>query len=156
MSEGTRRQGARLQAIRSFHNEIRKLAAVSGGDEQCDVGWFKLSQIANIDQTPLPFSFTSGDTYTDTREKSVDLCRSFRYGQASMHCSSDAVCWWRSKRVKPLAIFKGQGRRIPFILHMHLSGAHVTTIPRARRQLSSVSTKWEYLHKVYCSYAQAI
>ena len=36
-----------------------------------DVGKFTLCQIANIDQTPLPFTFTDGGTYADKGEKSV-------------------------------------------------------------------------------------
>ena len=35
------------------------------------VGRFKLCQIANMDQTLLPFCFTSGDTYADTGDKTV-------------------------------------------------------------------------------------
>ena len=36
----------KVQDIQSFHSEIRKLAAVSEGDEQHIVGRFKLCQIA--------------------------------------------------------------------------------------------------------------
>lgn len=35
------------------------------------LGKWTLSQIANVDQTPLPFTFTDGATYADTGENSV-------------------------------------------------------------------------------------
>ena len=35
------------------------------------VGKFELRQIANVDQTPLPFSFANGETYAETGDKTV-------------------------------------------------------------------------------------
>ena len=103
-----------MQAIRSFHNDIRKLAAGNGEDEQCDVGCFKLSQIANMDQTPLPFSFTNGDTYADTGDKTVWI-RGGALGMDKRQCTVQLTLFAdREARVKLLVIFKGQGRRIPF------------------------------------------
>ena len=103
-----------MQAIRNLHKEIRKLAARNGEDEQCDVGRFKLSQIANMDQTPLPFSFTNGDTYADTGDKTVWIRRGAS-GMDKRQCSVQVTLFADGKaRVKPLVIFKGQGRRIPF------------------------------------------
>ena len=57
-------------AIQQFHHTIRRVA-----DEERPtrpVGHFSLQQIANVGQTPLPFSFTSGGgTYADMGDKSV-------------------------------------------------------------------------------------
>ena len=35
------------------------------------LGQWTERNIANMDQTPLPFNFSGGDTYADTGEKSV-------------------------------------------------------------------------------------
>ena len=53
----------------------------------------KLSQIANMDQTPLPFSFTNGETCTDIGDKTVWI----RGGASGMdkrqwYSPSDPVC----------------------------------------------------------------
>ena len=81
----------KVQAIQSFHNDIRKVAALSDGDEQHSVGRFKLCQIANMDQTPLPFSFTSGDTYADTGDKTVWI-RGGASGMDKRQCTVQALC----------------------------------------------------------------
>jgi hypothetical protein len=35
------------------------------------LGKFKLNQIANMDQTPLPFCFMDGETYANTGDKTI-------------------------------------------------------------------------------------
>ena len=57
------------EAVQQFHRAIRRVA-----DEDRlirPVGRFALKQIANVGQTPLPFSFTSGGTYADAGDKTV-------------------------------------------------------------------------------------
>ena len=49
-------------AIQEFHRQIREVQAPSEGDGPQEEQ-FKLCQIANVDQTPLPFSFTDDPTY---------------------------------------------------------------------------------------------
>ena len=69
------------------------LEVTSKGDQTGTVGKFELRQIANVDQTPLPFSFASGETYLFANDKT---------------------------RVKPMIIFRGKGKRISFrekVLH---------------------------------------
>ena len=61
----------KMDLIKQFHREIRKSGAIGEGDEQQSVGRFKLSQVANMDQTPLLFSFCEGPIYADTGEKTV-------------------------------------------------------------------------------------
>ena len=57
------------EAIQQFHRTIRKIATEERPTRP--VGRFTLKQIANVDQTPLPFSFTNGGTYADTADKTV-------------------------------------------------------------------------------------
>ena len=103
----------KMDLIRQFHREIRKTAAVGGGDEQQSVGRFKLSQIANMDQTPLPFSFCEGPTYADTGEKTVWV-RGGASGMEKRQCTVQLTIFADGEpRVKPLIIFKGKGLRIP-------------------------------------------
>jgi len=52
---------SKRQLIRSFHRDIRAKAAI--GNQLGSLGRFRLSCIANVDQTPLPFTFTNGPTY---------------------------------------------------------------------------------------------
>ena len=104
----------KMDLIRQFHREIRKTAAVGEGDEQQSVGRFKLSQIANMDQTPLPFSFCEGPTYADTGEKTVWV-RGGASGMEKRQCTVQLTIFADGEpRVKPLIIFKGKGPRIPF------------------------------------------
>ena len=55
--------------IRVFHLEIRRIAASTDSDEP--LGKFKMSTIANVDQTPLPFTFNSEQGYNKMGEKTV-------------------------------------------------------------------------------------
>ena len=88
---------------------------------------FHLSYIANVDQTPLPFSFTDGPTYDDVGVKSVWV-RAASSGLDKRQCTvqltlfADGVSRVKPitilfadgvSRVKPLVIFKGKGKRIP-------------------------------------------
>ena len=61
----------KLSHIRQFHNTIRREAKPSDEAPSFDEGRFKLHQIANMDQTPLPFTFGSGGTYEQTGKKTV-------------------------------------------------------------------------------------
>ena len=64
----------KLSLIRQFHTTIRREAKPSDEAPSFDVGRFKLHQIANMDQTPLPFTFASGETYDQTGKKCVWVC----------------------------------------------------------------------------------
>ena len=52
-----------------FSQKHREVA--SKGVQTGAVGKIELQQIAHVDQTPLPFSFASGETYADTGDKTV-------------------------------------------------------------------------------------
>ena len=74
------------------------------------MGRFKLKQIANVDQTPLPFTFTNGGTYADTGDKTVWV----RGGASDLdkrQCTAQiTLCADGEPRVKLLLILKGKGR----------------------------------------------
>ena len=55
--------------IQQFHRNIRQKA--QSGDQVGPLGKWMLNQVANVDQTPLPFTFTSGNTCADTGDKTV-------------------------------------------------------------------------------------
>ena len=58
-------------SIQTFYRELRKLATPAEGESPKEVGRFGLHQIANMDQTPLPFCFTDGTTYDQTGAQTV-------------------------------------------------------------------------------------
>ena len=74
----------------------------------------KLSDIANVDQTPLEFCFnTTGATYASAGEKSV-LCRTTGNDHDKRQCTVQLTVFVDGvSRVKPLLIFKCTGLRIP-------------------------------------------
>lgn len=98
-------------AVRLFHRNIRHIALQ--GEQAEKVGKFVLHQIANVDQTHLPFCFAEGSTYTDTGDKTVWV----------RGCTAQITLFADGKaRVKPLLIFWGKGKRISFrekVCHMH-------------------------------------
>ena len=98
------------EAIQQFHRAIRKIAHEERPTRA--VGRFMPRQIANVDQTPLPFSFTSGGTYTDTGDKTVWV-RGAASGLDKRQCTAQITLFADGEpRVKPLLIFKGKGKRI--------------------------------------------
>jgi len=60
---------SKRELIRTFHRDIRTKAAT--GNQLGPLERFRLSCIVNVDQTPLPFTFTNGPTYEDKRSKTV-------------------------------------------------------------------------------------
>ena len=99
-------------AVRSFHKNIRHIALQ--GEQTGKVEKFGLHQVANVDQTPLPFYFTGGPTYTDTGDKTVWV-RGGGSGLEKQQCTAQITLFADGKaRVKPLLIFRGKGKRISF------------------------------------------
>ena len=120
------------EAIQQFHRTIRKLAAEERPTRP--VRRFTLKQIANVDQTPLPFSFTNGGTYADTGDKTVWV-RGGASGLDKRQCTAQITLFADGEpRVKPLLIFKGKGKRISFrekvrcYLRVHLYVHYCTMI----------------------------
>ena len=59
----------KLGAVQKFHRTIHQVA--SKGERKGPLGQFELHQVANMDQTPLPFCFPDGEMYADTGDKTV-------------------------------------------------------------------------------------
>ena len=99
-------------AVMIFHRNIRQKA--SEGEQVGPLGQWKLHQIANMDQTPLSFSFCDGDTYADKGESSVWV-RGGGSGLDKRQCTVQLTLFANGENyVKPMIIFRGTGKRIPF------------------------------------------
>lgn len=97
-------------AFEDFHYQIRQIQLPGNGDGQQER--FTLDQIANVDQTPVPFSFCSGPTYETTNSSSVWV-RSSASGLDKRQCTVQLMIFADGEpRVKPFIIFKGTGKRI--------------------------------------------
>ena len=84
--------------VRNFHRRIRQ------------EGEFELRNIANMDQTPLPFDLNSGKTYANKGSKTV-WCRSVgRSGTDKRQATVQLTVYADGRpRVKLLVIFRGTG-----------------------------------------------
>jgi hypothetical protein len=72
------------------------------------VGRYKLSEIANMDQTPLAFEFQKGRTYADKGSRTVTL-RTARSGWDKRQATLQVIVFADGvNRCKPLLIFKGK------------------------------------------------
>lgn len=99
-------------AVQRFHRDIHRKAAE--GEQVGPVGQWNPRQVANMDQTPLPFSFCDGEIYADTGEQSVWV-----WGEGSgldkHQCMIQLTLFADGEwRVKPLIIFRGKGKWISF------------------------------------------
>lgn len=92
------------------NSQIRNLGAMHGRivyDETRDVGRYSLSNICNMDQTPLPFEYLSGRTYSLRGDKTI-WAKATKSGwdkrQATLMLAvfADGIC-----RIKPVIIFHG-------------------------------------------------
>ena len=107
-------------SIQTFHRELRKLATPAEGESPKEVGRFGLHQIANMDQTPLPFCFTDGTTYDQTGAQTVWV-RGGASGLDKRQCTVQLTIFADGRaRVKPLIIFRGKGKRITFLEKVQL------------------------------------
>ena len=99
-------------AVQHFHRNICQRAAE--GEQVGPLGQWSLCQIANMDQTPPPFSFYNGETYADKGEQSVWV-----WGGGSRldkgQCTVQITLFSNGEpHVKPLVIFHGKGKQIAF------------------------------------------
>ena len=100
-------------SIQEFHRQIREaqMSGMGHGDGPQEER-FQLHQIANVDQTPLPFSFTQGPTY-DTTNSSTVWVRGGSSGLDKRQCTAQLTIFADGKpRIKPFVIFRGKGKRI--------------------------------------------
>lgn len=97
--------------IQEFHQQIRDVQLPEEGDGPQEER-FNLSQISNVDQTPLPFSFVDGPTYETTNVSTVWV-RGGGSGLEKRQCTVQLTIFADGvPRVKPFLIFKGTGKRI--------------------------------------------
>ena len=104
------------EEIQSFHQFIRKFAEVQVQDIHdqfgYDVGQFKLRNIANMDQTTMPFEIRTDSTYNTTAARTVWV-KSLRTGldkrqvkvQLTVHTHDIAS-------TSPMIVFRGKGLHI--------------------------------------------
>ena len=90
-----------------FHRNIRR--AAREGEQAGPLGRWTPRQVANMDQTPLPFTFGEGSTYADRGECSVWV-RGGASGLEKRQCTAQLTIFADgAPRVKPLLIFRGKG-----------------------------------------------
>lgn len=98
------------ELIRKFHRSIRRIAA-SGGCKG-GLGKFSLSTIANVDQTPLPFTFNKGQGYDKKGTKTV-WHQGAQSSLEKRQCTVQLTIFADGEPcVKPLIIFRGKGKRL--------------------------------------------
>ncbi|KAK3736791.1 hypothetical protein QZH41_011740 [Actinostola sp. cb2023] len=106
-----------LRSMQQFHRYIRKTAIEKSKEldnvQEGIVGPWQLSDIANMDQTPLQFCYnTKGATYAEFGEKTVWI-RTSGEGHDKRQCTVQLTIYADGEpRLKPLLIFKGKGKRI--------------------------------------------
>ena len=75
-------------------------------------GTFSLADIANMDQTPLPFVMDDGKTYNQTGLKKI-WCTSGSSGLEKWQCTVQLTIFAdRVSHIRPLVIFGGKGLQI--------------------------------------------
>ena len=94
---------ALVQAITNFHQKIHAVR---------ESGVFSAADLANMDQTPLPFVLDDGKTYNETGAKEV-WCASAASGLEKRQCTVQLTVFADGiSRVSPLIVFRGQGKRL--------------------------------------------
>lgn len=105
-------------SVPQFHRYIRQAAITNdkqlAGKQTGVVGPWELSDLANMDQTPLEFCFnTKGVTYTTSGDKTI-WTRTTGSGHDKRQCTVQLTVFADGEpKLKPLLIFKGTGKRIP-------------------------------------------
>lgn len=94
------------EKVRNFHQEIRRVAASAATEFEGQLGQFRVSTIANVDQTPLPFTFNKGQGY----DAKTVWHHGAQSGLDKRQCTVQLTIFADGEpRVKPLLIFRGKG-----------------------------------------------
>ena len=92
-----------MSIVSGFHQEIHQVR---------EDGVYELKDIANMDQTPLPFVLNDGKTYNDTGATEI-WCASAASGLDKRQCTVQLTAFADGvSRVRPLVFFCGLGKRI--------------------------------------------
>ena len=103
---------SKAELVQSFHRTIRKEAKI--GVQLGTLGRFILNCVANVDQIPLPFTFTNRSTY-ESKGASTVWVQGGNSGLDKRQCTVQLTIFADEiPRVKPLVIFRGTGKRITF------------------------------------------
>jgi len=92
------------------NSQQREANEIFQSDEEAEIGRYRLSNICNMDQTPIPFEYLDGRTYNQQGDKTIWVQRSKQSGwdkrQATIQLTifADGI-----SRVKSLVFFRGQG-----------------------------------------------
>ena len=92
------------------NSQLRPENKMGLGDIPKAVGRYRLQNICNMDQTPLPFEYLEGQTYSTIGEKTIWVQSSSqsgwdkRQGTIQLTVFADGI-----PRVKPLIFFRGKG-----------------------------------------------
>jgi len=91
------------------NSQLRPEEEPESEDQPALIGRYRLSNISNMDQTPLPFEYLEGQTYNKIGEKTIWAQSSQsgwdkRQGTIQLTVFADGI-----PRVKPLIFFRGQG-----------------------------------------------
>ena len=100
------------EAVQSFHQFIHKVGEPKEHEKDQHVGKFKLENIANMDQTPMPFEIGTDTTYNETGCRTVwvkSLGSGFDKRQATVQLTVHAD---RLPHTPPMIVFQGKGLRI--------------------------------------------
>jgi hypothetical protein len=88
--------------------EGKSITGISRGPKVPVVGRIKLSEICNMDQSPLPFEYLKGRTYAKRGDKTIRI-KEGKNGHDKRQCTLQiAVFADGVLRCKPLLIFKGK------------------------------------------------
>jgi len=88
----------------------KSIVRIPRGLEVLVIGRIKLSEICNIDQTPLLFEYLKGRTYEKTRARTVSL-KGGKSGHNKRQCTLQVTVFTdRVPCCKPLLMFKGKPR----------------------------------------------
>jgi len=79
------------------------------GDKPAAIGRYGLSNIINMDQTPLPFEYLEGQTYNNNGERMIWVQGSQSGWDKRQGTVQLTVCADAAARIKPLAFFRGFG-----------------------------------------------
>ena len=78
-----------------------------------------------MDQTPLPFCFTNGSTYADTWDQTILVCGG-QSGLDKRQCTVQLTLFADGEpHVKPLLIFRGEGKSITFNEKVHIQSNYL-------------------------------
>ena len=77
-------------AATSFHKNIHHVALQ--GEQTGKAGKFGFHQVANVDQTPLPFCFADGPTYAVTGDNRLGSRLWIWAGEEAMYCPDYLLC----------------------------------------------------------------